>query len=129
MVCLSRTARPCHTPCAAASTEEHGDLGMAPNGELRVPLPLAQPRSTLRLSGKCWLKGGWHEISICSHRGLGKSISLESFGNLSLVALNIYCTPAHQMPKLQGMFSQAARCCRHWEAPNQPMQVLMKNSP
>lgn len=37
MVCLSRTARPCHTPCAAASTEEHGDLGMAPNGELRVP--------------------------------------------------------------------------------------------
>lgn len=35
--CLSRTARPCHTPCAAATAEELRDLGTAPNGELRVP--------------------------------------------------------------------------------------------
>lgn len=50
-----------------------------------------------------------------SRKGLGKSISVESFGNLGLMALNIYCTPAHQMPKLQGTSSQAAtwfRCCK-----------------
>ena len=60
---------------------------------------------------------------------LGKSISLESFGNLSLMALNIYCTPAHQIPKLQRTFSQAAgwfRCCK---PPKQTVQVLMKNNP
>lgn len=31
----------------------------------------------------------------------GNQSLLEAFGNLGLMALNIYCTPAHHIPNLQ----------------------------
>lgn len=59
-------------------------------------------------------------------QGLGKS--KESFGNLCLVALNIYCTPATRSQNCR------VHSCRQpvvWAlaAPNQPGQVLIKTSP
>jgi len=94
-------------------------------GNCESRLHQVHPRSTCRLSGKCWLQGNWHKIAIC--RGLGKSTSGEDFRNLSLMALNIYCTPARQIPKSRGALSQAAswfRCCN---PPKQSVQALMKN--
>lgn len=96
MAGLSRAAWPCQQPmsCHGGEGSQHSSSG----GDGESLLGQVHLSSTFRLPGKCWLKGSWHSISICSHRGLGKSTSLKPFGDLTLVALNIYWVPAEQIP-------------------------------
>lgn len=100
--------------------------GFQSNGQ-QEPAPLVHSRSAFRLPSKCQLKGNWHEASICSQRGLGELISLESFGNLALMGLHTYHPPAAQLTEPWGTLARLAaaldagshrrRLCRYRQAP------------